>query len=120
MKTSAKHFNYFSERVAYWQKELGLMGWSIHLKHQKLDDKFAETHYGDESGVANIVLSTNWTDSAVSDEQLDRTALHECCHLLFSALSTEAKARYASEYDIDRAEHHIIRVIENLVTGVKR
>lgn len=120
MKTTKADFKYFVARCGYWQKELGLMDWSIHITHEALEDKYANTIYGDESGVATIQLGLDWGEPPVTQEQLNRTALHECCHLLFSNLSTEAKARYASEYDIDRAEHHIIRVLENLITGVRR
>lgn len=120
MKTNKQDFKYFKERVHYWQKELGLLDWSIHFEHKKLDGRAAETHFADDSGVASIVLNTDWEEDDVNENHLNRTALHECCHLLFSNLTTEAKARYATEYDIDRAEHQIIRVLENLITGVKR
>lgn len=120
MKTTKQDFNYFKERVHHWQKELGLMDWSIYVRHDNLNDKMGETRYADEAGVATIILGKDWLDDTVTNAHLDRVAMHEGCHLLFSNLITEAKARYANEYDIDRAEHHIIRVLENVITGAKR
>lgn len=120
MKTTAKNFKYFKERCEYWRKELGLVDWSIFYDLKELEGKAAETNYWDEPGVARIVLSKDWGEETPTENGLNRTALHECCHILFSNLTSEAKARYAQEYDIDRAEHHIIRVLENILTGTKR
>lgn len=119
-KTTKQDYKYFKERVLYWQKELGQVNWAIHFKHEQLDDNFAETRMGNSSHVAVVALSTDWVDDAVSNEQLNRTAFHEVLHLVLNDLVTEAKARYATEYDIDRAEHAAIRILENLVTRVKR
>ena len=120
MKTTKKDYEYFKERVAHWQRELGCVDWTIHFRHSRLENELANTGWVDSDGVATITLATNWADITATESQLDKTAMHEVCHLLFSALTSEAKARYASEYDIDRAEHHIIRVLENVLTGTKR
>lgn len=119
-KTSAKDYRFFKERVTYWQKELGQVDWSIHFRHEPLGDMFAETRMNNEAHVAVVVLAKDWEDDPVTEEQLNRTAFHECLHLVLSDLVSEARARYAVQYDIDRAEHAAIRILENLVTGGKR
>lgn len=119
-KTTTRNYQYFKERVTYWQKELGQMGWAIHFVHEKLDDMFAETRMNNSSHVAVVVLSTDWGGDHVTEKQLNRTAFHEVLHLVFNNLTTEAKSRYSSEYDIDRAEHEVIRILENLVVTVGR
>lgn len=119
-KTTKQDYKYFKSRVLHWQKELGQVDWAIHFKHEKLNGMFAETRMANDSHVAVVSLSSNWEDDVVSDEQLNRTAFHEVLHVVMSDLVSEAKARYAVEYDIDRAEHAVIRILENLVTEVKR
>lgn len=115
MKVTNANYRYFQSRVIYWQKELGCLDWSIHFANKPLNDEFARTDMHNEAGVATIMLATVFPSDCLTDHQLNKTAFHEVLHLLFSNLITEAKARYANEYDIDRAEHRLIRVLENLL-----
>lgn len=115
MKVSSINYKYFQERVKYWQKQLSCLDWSIHFENKPLDDEYARTNMHNEAGVATIILATSFPKKDLTDYQLDKTALHEVLHLLLNDFSTEAKARYANEYDIDRAEHRVIRVFENLL-----
>lgn len=120
MRVTKKQYEYFKERVNHWRKELGVLDYSVHFHWQKLDDVFAETRMNNSAHLATIVLNTSIPKEELNDEQINTTAFHEVMHLVLDDLCNEAKARYASEYDIDKAEHAVIRRLENLITGTRQ
>lgn len=96
-----------------------MLDWSVEYQHKPTQDAYAKTWTDNEARTAVIVLATSLPKNP-SDRELDRIAFHEISHLVFNDLTNEAKARYTVEYDIDRAEHAIIRRLENVIFGVER
>lgn len=99
MKTSKKDFEYFKQRCFYWQKELGLQCWEINFTHnKKYPDNRATTGYRLKAFNSTIHLNIDWQDDEISNEALDRSALHEVLHLMFAPLSIEAQEWLSDNY----------------------
>ena len=115
MKTTKKHYEYFKERCRYYQKELGLMGWEIHILHRDISD-FAEITANSDNKAAEVVLALNWNnncDIKPSEEELDATAFHEILHLRLQDLAWVGKSRYMTLAEIDRAMEESVTALEN-------
>jgi len=116
MKTTKRHFEYFRERCEHWIKVLGLVGWAVDYHHDnKAGEVYAKVNADVNGRVASITLSNSW-DIIPSvdfdmDEQLNRTALHECLELLLFP----AKDRYCSRSVEDERTHAVIRTLEKVI-----
>lgn len=108
-KITDQQFDLFKKYVYQWQQDLGLGDWRIHVLLEKpTEEAYAETSWRTSSRVARVSLALEWTDRPADDANLMEVALHEVMHLVTCDLMVEAKDRYASEYDVDRAEHAIV------------
>lgn len=119
MKLTDKHLDKFSQYVAKWQTNLGLIGWYLSVKWEKDEetDALAYVRAGAKGRVATVYLCKDWGDHPVTDENLEETAFHELMHIVLADLTSAAeKHAPRSMYNtIQGMEHNVIRTLENLV-----
>ncbi len=120
--TSATHFKYFEKRVKHWVKELGLTSYEIAVSHENLkdqEDALACIRANYMGKAAHILLNKDWGDDDITNKILDRTAYHEVLHLLLFPLIAYVEKRFdVSSFDVNSAEHEVVRRLENLTFGV--
>lgn len=115
MKTTKADFDLFQKYCNEAIEKLGLVEWSVHYDHDKLDDAYARTYWHLEGGVATIVFAKQWEKlRPKTDDAIRRVALHEVLHLVMAPLTGAARERYTTQDQIDTAEHLIIRRLENV------
>lgn len=115
-KTTAKNFNYFSDRVYHWQRELGLTEWEINCEHScgDIPNAMASVTFNVADRCAMVYLPTEWTDRKVNQYELDRAAIHECLELILADIH-EDLCRELNNDKISKLLHPVIRRIENLL-----
>ena len=115
VKTTAKHFSYFRSRCQHYQKELGLMGWDITFRHEKLNSLASCAAKG-QARLCVIRLAKDWKDMSYEKpdlRELDVLAFHEMCHLLLFDLMSLTESRFVTRDEIDRTEEEIVVRLEN-------
>ena len=121
MKTTKADFQYFKKRALYYQKELGLMGWDLELRHEDIGSYANCLLDGDEKWCV-IKLATDWGNNKhkpLTQFELDVSAYHEIIHLRLGVLRWLAKSRYTSVDEIDRADEETVTAFENFFRGQK-
>ena len=114
MKTTPEHFAVFEAAVRKWVDRFGLRDWDIDVKRGRCGgDEFAICERG-EQHAGDITLSTRW-GKPVTDELLERCAIHEVCHLVLADFAKAAEARFVREGEIDEQEHTVIYRLENVL-----
>ena len=116
MKTTKKHFDYFTSRCRYYQKELGLMGWDLSILHEDVGESFATCFLDGNEKWCTIKLTTDWGDGKskpLTEFELDISAYHEVLHLRLGSLRWLAKSRYTSEAEIDKADEETVTALVN-------
>ncbi len=115
MKTSKKHYDYFKQRCRYYQKELGLMGYSLDYLHEDIEE-YGYCHADIDAKACTIKLCTDWGNGKIRPLtlcELDLLAYHEVQHLRLADLVSLAQYRYATKGEILRASEEIVTALEN-------
>lgn len=114
--TTKAHFVFFSEMVRCYQQKLGLSDWDIQIRHESIGTQLAQTNSDCEGCVATIALNKAWKPlDPIQDKRIKRLALHEVIHVLLADLYYIASCRYATQSELDIAEHKIVRRLENVL-----
>lgn len=119
-KTTKKDFETFKAECLRWRNTLGLMDWHFYFEHKKIKGAYAETRWDVRGRVLTIAFNTSWEDREVNKEELSECALHECMHVVLADYDCEAKARYANEFDMDRAHEAVVTRMAGVIMGLAR
>ena len=115
MKTSARDFEKFKIYCRKWADLFGLKDYHFTFRHVKGD----RAAYGGclidfKRRTARISLYVDWGKGVeVTEEELDRTALHEILHVVLDHLTALAEVRYVVAGDIEMAQEAAIVRLEN-------
>lgn len=94
------------------------MNWALFYEVHDLEDSYARTYWRTSDMAATIQFCKKWeTMRPKSDEELERIAVHELCHVLLGPLVSEAEYRYSTDEAIRVAEHSIVRLLEEVLMG---
>lgn len=119
MKLTQKHMDHYAKCIAKWQTYLGLTGWNVTVQWDEDPEVDALSYVRPtvKSHYAPIYLCRDWGKIEPTNEKLDETAFHECCHILLGDLVkvAEKNAPRAMYNPIQAMEHNVIRTLENLV-----
>lgn len=110
-RTSELDFAVFTEAVNKWQQTLGLTEWDIQLRHDKTD-ALASTYTNNEGRVATIILGKTWPNDPITQERVQRAALHEVLHILLSDMAWIGESRFIGTGEMTVAEHSVVRRLE--------
>ena len=111
MKTVEDKIKYFTERVYYWQKKLGVTNWRIYVSVYEGGYKADWTH--DIFGkIISIFYSEKWIEKA-DEYDLDLTAFHEVYEAQFAELKSLVKHYLKSKFF--EKLHDIVRRAENTI-----
>ena len=111
------YFEYFKERVYYWQEQFSLKTYEVWCEMQEDDDTRASIIIDEINKIATVFVSKLLLKNTTKAE-LDRSALHEILHLLLGKIFNIAK--YPLDYTIHSSkahEHEIIYTLENYILG---
>jgi hypothetical protein len=93
---------------------LGLKDFKIYWEHTNdMPNSYAFIRPDIEAMQAVIGLTINFGEHKVSRSHLDYCARHEVLHLLLADLVQVGKYRQSMDIDFTRAQHAIIRRLEN-------
>lgn len=112
--TTKAGFLVFCEYFETYQKAFGLTSWSVAFRLKSLKFKRGQTSYNATSRVAVVTLATHWDIPATADN-LQRTALHECLHLLLAEFNTAAGDRFVSRESLDSLEEAVVVTLQNFI-----
>ena len=116
-KITDKHYNLFKKECAYWMQRLGLISWSVFYDRKDLKGDFAQCKLSYSNRVATLSISTNFdVDETINlEEQVKRSALHECLELLLEPLYSSAADRTWNKVDYEKENHIVIMTLENVL-----
>jgi hypothetical protein len=122
-KTTNEHYRYFVNRVQHWIERFGLVEYERSQTHldtgqrPDLDENVTAAIDVDIEGrVAHFMLCRNWGADPTTKKNLDRAALHEVLHLLISELE-DVLIKIRDKREMTKAEHALIRRLENFILG---
>ena len=121
-KTTDKHFTVFKKHVHLWLDHFGLKDWEIIIDHDipvSASDALAACSIDLPQRFARIYLNTTWDDNHPTEQLLKCSAFHEVCELMLGEMNTLAKARFATDDEIDSARHAVIARLYNSIAGEK-
>jgi hypothetical protein len=109
---TAEHAGKFAAYVTSWQDQLSLGDWRIAVSEVRSNRKvMAECYKFDlEQRSVTIRLGKDFSNTVVTDEELNKLALHECLHVFFHELIVTADKPEAASL-----EHRCINVLERLL-----
>lgn len=103
-----------------WQRRLGLQGWRIVRSPVEAKAAMAQMCRLDRTQrQVTARLGTMWKATPVTDVNLERTAVHELCHVLLADLIALAQDQRTSPEDLACAEHAVINTLEELLVPGK-
>ena len=115
-------FPAFKDEAEKWVQRFGLLSWRLEIMCQDkeeepdLIDAKAICRAHKQGRIAEIILNEEWPDWAVPSEQdVRRSAFHECCELLMMRLEWLAFDRTTTEEQYEEERHVVIRTLENAV-----
>lgn len=117
--TTEQDFDFFCKSCQEWLDFFELNEWSVYYKHVEekempIDNARAAVSSCLGDLIATIYLNKDWRECQVSNEQLNRSALHEVGHLLLRPLKAAGEARWeVRDCDHDWEEHRVIRKLEH-------
>ena len=124
-KVTKETVKIFANGIKDFMTHLGLGDWEITLKQEdltNLGDNTLACVAGDiDNCVAAFEIAENWpeTEAQVKDN-IRKTALHECLHVLLYRYDRLAQDRFTTEKQLADAEHDVIRRLVMLYTETRR
>jgi hypothetical protein len=110
-----EHAELFAQSVKKWQQVLNLGDWRIEKGLKPAKQAMASVEFNDTARLATYRLG-DWGSEQISPASLDKTALHELLHVLLHDLMTVATDPKSSEDELEKQEHRIINLLENLLS----
>jgi hypothetical protein len=105
----------FSKSVQKWQQVLSLGDWRIEKGMKPAKAAMASVEFNDIARLATYRLG-DFGAEKITQESLDKTALHELLHVFLHDLITVAQDPKSSQDEIDMQEHRVVNLLENLLT----
>jgi hypothetical protein len=107
----------FAAYVSNWREVLSMGDWRIAVSEKRATRKvMAEVVKFDlEQRSATIRLGKDFSNTPVTDHNLNETALHEVLHIFLHELITVAQADGVEADTLSSAEHRVINVLEKLL-----
>ena len=113
-----EHRDTFESSLAYWQRELNLLDWRIHLRKKPTTARvFAEVGIQMGDALCEVALPKAWPTEPTPAE-LDMTACHELLHVMLKPMLAAARAK--DDEAVDGLEHRVITVLERLLAERKK
>lgn len=107
---------YFVKKTYQYQKQLGLLGYEIHIFKHKSKKGRAYCSCEKKSMIASISYNVNWIKKPINKKQINRVAFHEICEILLFDIK-ETLNLHLSINKANKYVHQIIRAIENIHFG---
>ena len=104
----------FALSVRKWQQVLSLGDWRIEKGSKPAKQAMASVEFNENARLAVYRLG-DFGAEKITDESLDKTALHECLHIFLHDLMMVATDPKSSDEDIEMQEHRVINLLENLI-----
>jgi len=104
----------FAESIKKWQQILNLGDWRIEKGTKPAKQAMASVEFNENARLAVYRLG-DFGAEKITDDSLDRTALHECLHILLHDLMTVTADPKSSDEDIEMQEHRVINLLETLL-----
>jgi len=105
----------FAQSVKKWQQVLSLGDWRIEKGIKPAKGAMASVEFNDNARLAVYRLG-DFGAEKITQESLDKTALHELLHIFLHDLMCVATDPKSSDEDIEMQEHRVINLLENLLT----
>jgi len=115
-KTTVKDFQLFKTECRKWIDVFGLKGWECYFRHEKEEDIYvARLSPNVENRTCTFFFAVDWGDSPLSELEIKKTAFHETMELFLTRFRHLALKRDIREAEILEEDHHIIRILENVL-----
>lgn len=111
---SAEQALMFDGYIKKWQEKLSLCDWRIERGSLPCKKAMATVEFNDPARLAVYRLG-DWGSEAITEESLERTALHELLHVVLHDLLTAAADSRSSPEQIEANEHRVINLLERLL-----
>jgi len=105
----------FAQSVKKWQQVLNLGDWRIEKGTKAAKQAMASVEFNDSARLAVYRLG-DFGAEKITSETLDKTALHELLHVFLHDLMTVAQDPKSSEDELEKQEHRVINLLEQLLT----
>ena len=104
----------FADSIRKWQQILNLGDWRIEKGTKPAKQAMASVEFNENARLAVYRLG-DFGAEKITDDSLDRTALHECLHIFLHDLMIVATDPKSSDEDIEMQEHRVINLLETLL-----
>jgi len=112
---TAEDAELFAQSVRKWQQVLSLGDWRIEKGLKPAKQAMASVEFNDGARLATYRLG-DWGSEKITPKSLEKTALHELLHVFLHDLMTTAQDPKSSEDELEKQEHRIINLLENLLS----
>jgi len=106
---------YFAQSVKKWQQVLSLGDWRIEKGIKPAKQAMASVEFNDAARLATYRLG-DFGAEKITPDSLNKTALHELLHVFLHDLIVTATDPKSSEEELEKQEHRIINLLEQLLT----
>lgn len=107
----------FAESIKKWQQVLSLGDWRIEKGVKPAKQAMASVEFNEGARLAVYRLG-DFGAEKITNDSLDKTALHECLHIFLHDLMIVATDPKSSDEDIEMQEHRVINLLENLLKDI--
>ena len=107
----------FDEAMKYYQAALNLHDWRLHRGSKPAPNGTSAIVEMHDSARMAIYRIGDFGALSINEKSIHYIAAHESCHMLLRPLIVIAQDRSATAEQIEAAEHAIIHVIVNILTG---
>ena len=104
----------FADSIRKWQQILNLGDWRIEKGTKPAKQAMASVEFNENARLAVYRLG-DFGAEKITDDSLDKTALHECLHIFLHDLMIVATDPKSSDEDIEMQEHRVINLLETLL-----
>lgn len=111
---SAEQALMFDGYVKKWQEKLSLCDWRIERGSLPCKKAMATIEFNDPARLAVYRLG-DFGAETITEESLERTALHELLHVVLHDLMMTTTDCSSSPEQIEAAEHRVINLLERLL-----
>ena len=105
----------FDQFVQKWQTTLSLGDWRIERGQKPAKNAMASVEFNEGARLAVYRLG-DFGAEQITNESLEKTALHELLHILLHDLIDVASDPRTSGDQLEAAEHRVINVLERVLT----
>jgi hypothetical protein len=105
----------FAQSVKKWQQVLNLGDWRIEKGSKPAKEAMASVEFNQNARLATYRLG-DFGAEKITQDSLDKTALHELLHVFLHDLLMVATDPKSSDEDIEMQEHRVINLLESLLS----